>query len=90
VGTHFQQFDRLVRSMDEYAKDRSEEVVIQAGFSKYEPSHARWFRFVETDEEMDRLYKDADVIVAHGGAGTAITALRLNKPLVILPRLARY
>ncbi len=90
VGTHFQQFDRLVRSMDAYARDHQEQVIIQAGFSNYEPVHAKWFRFVETDEEMDRLYREADVIVAHGGAGTAITALSMNKPLVILPRLGKF
>ncbi len=90
VGTHFQQFDRLVRSMDAYARDHQESVIIQVGFSKYEPLYAKWFRFVETDEEMDRFYEEADVIVAHGGAGTAITALSMKKPLVLMPRLGKF
>ncbi len=46
VGTHEQQFDRLVREVDRLREDRliEDEVVIQTGFSIYEPAFCEWNR----------------------------------------------
>ena len=47
VGTHEQPFDRLVKYIDELVKvgEIKEEVVIQAGYSTYEPVHCKWRKF---------------------------------------------
>jgi len=90
VGTHYQGFERLVRKMDEIASRIDEEVIMQIGYTKYEPKNAKWFRFLEKEEDILRLYKTADVIVAHAGAGTLLTALAYGKPLVVVPRLKRF
>ncbi len=71
VGTHYQSFDRLIKAMDELAENIQEEVVIQTGYSKYEPRKATWFRFC-TDPELKNDLQQASVVVAHAGAGTAI------------------
>ena len=42
VGTHEQQFNRLVECMDKWAGENDEEVVIQTGYSTYEPKNAKW------------------------------------------------
>ena len=42
VGTHEQQFNRLVEYMDKWAKEHAEKVIIQTGYSTYEPKHAEW------------------------------------------------
>jgi beta-1,4-N-acetylglucosaminyltransferase len=86
VGMHTQPFDRLIQSMDEIAQVTDEEVVMQIGHATYEPRHARYFRFT-TGEEMLRLYREARVVVAHGGA-SAVEILRAGTPLVAAPRLA--
>ena len=39
VGTHEQPFDRLVKYMDGWAAEHDEKVIIQTGFSTYEPEH---------------------------------------------------
>ena len=52
VGTHEQQFDRLVKKVDEL-KGRNlirEQVVIQTGFSTYEPSNCIWKQWLRHDE----------------------------------------
>lgn len=42
VGTHEQPFNRLVEYMDQWAGGHNEEVVIQTGFSSYEPENCKW------------------------------------------------
>jgi UDP-N-acetylglucosamine transferase subunit ALG13 len=86
VGMHTQPFDRLIQSMDEIAQVTDEEVVMQIGHATYEPRHARYFRLT-TGEEMVRLYQEARVVVAHGGASAA-EVLRSGTPLIAVPRRA--
>ena len=90
VGTHYQGFERLIRKMDEIASKIDDEVVMQIGFTQYEPKNAKWFRFLENEEDILELYKKADIIVAHAGAGTLLTALSFGKPLVVVPRLKKF
>ena len=89
VGTHIQPFERLVRAMDQLAPELGEELVIQRGNTAYLPRNARSFAFAPR-EEMERLNLEARVVVTHGGAGSIVYALQAGKPVVAVPRLARY
>ena len=40
--------------------------------------------------EYKRRFTEADLVVAHAGMGTIINALELHKPMLMLPRLARF
>jgi UDP-N-acetylglucosamine transferase subunit ALG13 len=85
VGTADLPFDRLVGELDRIAPDLNHEVTAQIGVATVEPEHLEWFRF--TDEEtIDRLYDEADVVVGHAGAGTVLTALINETPVVVVPR----
>ena len=42
VGTHEQQFNRLVQYMDKWASEHEEKVVIQSGYCTYEPQYAEY------------------------------------------------
>jgi len=88
IGTYIG-FDRLVKKMDEIASNLNEEVVMQIGNTKYEPKNSKWFKFLD-NEKIDELYNKADIIIAHDGAGTLLSAISLNKPTVIVPRLKKY
>ena len=52
VGTHEQQFDRLVRCVDRLKAEGkiTEEVMIQTGFSSYEPKACRWSKLCSYQE----------------------------------------
>jgi UDP-N-acetylglucosamine transferase subunit ALG13 len=77
VGTT--DFDALAARMDEIAARLDEEVVIQTGRGAYEPRYARRFRFAPS---LDEYYRQARLVVSHGGLGTLIEVLRLGKPLI--------
>lgn len=85
VGMHEAGFERLVRAADGYAASCGERVVVQRGTAATRPRHADHFRFAPYDQ-MAVLYQEARVIIAHAAAGTAVLALRLGKPLVLVPR----
>jgi UDP-N-acetylglucosamine transferase subunit ALG13 len=36
-----------------------------------------------------QFFKDADVIVSHAGMGNIISALELDKPIIVVPRISR-
>ena len=81
-------FDRLVLAMDLWAGQHlnSADVLMQVGDSDVEPKHTRHVRQLSPGE-FRRACQDADLLVAHAGMGTVLTALELGKPLVVLPRL---
>ena len=64
VGTHEQPFNRLVEYMDKWAAEHDEEVVIQSGFSTYEPTKASWKKLFPY-EEMVKMANEK--IAAAGG-----------------------
>ena len=85
VGTHEQSFNRLVEFMDKWAESHDEEVVIQTGFSTYEPKHAIWqkqYSFKQMNENMAK----ARIIVSHGGPSSFIAPLQKGKVPIVFPR----
>jgi UDP-N-acetylglucosamine transferase subunit ALG13 len=81
-------FERLVRTVDAWAgRTGRRDVFAQIGPTEYRPAHLEWTRFLEP-AEFKRQYERSNVIVAHAGTGTIITALHLGKPIVVMPRRA--
>ena len=87
VGTHEQQFDRLVRGVDELKENGilTEPVFIQTGYSTYEPRHCECSPFVPF-RQMKTLMTDADVVITHGGPSSFIEAMAMGKVPVVVPR----
>jgi UDP-N-acetylglucosamine transferase subunit ALG13 len=52
VGNHFQEFERLLRKVDEIAPRIPHEIVIQKGYSKYVPRNTKYFDFVPMNGAM--------------------------------------
>ena len=63
VGTHEQQFDRLVRCVDRLKAEGkiTEEVMIQTGFSSYEPKACRWSKLCSYQEMNEYMDQGSDV-----------------------------
>jgi len=90
VGTHPQQFDRLLKELDSLAlKNKSWKVFAQTGNSGYKPKNFGYKRFLNSQEYGKRI-QEADIVVSHGGAGTIINSMLLGKKLVVVPRLEKF
>ena len=91
VGTHEQQFNRLVQYVDRWKKEYviEEEVVIQTGFSTYEPKNCRWEKMFPYREMMD-LVKTARIVITHGGPSSIMPVLQESKIPIVVPRQKKY
>lgn len=80
-------FDRLVQAVDAWALGRTDriDVLAQVGQSHYPVKAIRSIPSL-TPEQFRQACEEADVIVAHAGMGSILTALELGRPLVLLPR----
>lgn len=89
IGSLFP-FDRLVRRMDELALSMPGETFFaQIGDGGYEPVNMPFARLLSRGEFTAKLH-EADVIVAHAGMGSVITAMEIGKPIVLLPRVLEW
>jgi UDP-N-acetylglucosamine transferase subunit ALG13 len=79
------EFHRLIREMDEIARDLKEDVVAQIGYIKDPPRHIRSFRYMNY-VEIQTYFQQASMIVSHCGVGTVIHGLAHGKPIILLPR----
>ena len=89
VGTHEQPFNRLVEYMDKWAAEHDEEVVIQSGFSTYEPTKASWKKLFPY-EEMVKMVDKARIVITHGGPSSFIMPLQIGKIPVVVPRKHQF
>jgi len=89
LGTQKFQMNRLTKIVDGLAPGLGEPVVAQIGQSDYEPENIRFHRFLGK-AEFDGLIAGADLIITQGGVGAVMTALKCRKPVIIVPRLAKY
>jgi UDP-N-acetylglucosamine transferase subunit ALG13 len=79
-------FDRMVRAVDQWAGETGRtDVFAQIGPAEYTPQHVEHAGFLEPPQFAERA-RAADVIVAHAGMGSIITALTLGKPILVMPR----
>jgi len=86
IGSMFP-FDRLIREMDRWANDnRRYDVFAQIGNGDYIPANMDYVRKLSQSDFTYTMAK-AEVIVAHAGMGTVITAGQIGTPLVLLPRI---
>ncbi len=82
-------FDRLVNTVDAWAGSTGrDDVFAQVGPTDSPPRAIDWVRSLTPDEFRDKVHA-ARVVVSHAGMGTILTALELEKPVLVLPRLAR-
>ncbi len=93
VGTHEQPFDRLVKAVDKLKEtgviDQEEEVVIQTGYSAYEPKFCKWSKLIPY-RQMEEYIDNARIIITHGGPASFIAPLQRGKTPIVVPRQKKY
>lgn len=91
VGTHEQPFNRLVECIDNLKLNGNinEAVVIQTGFSTYEPKGCEWSSLYPF-HQMQKYVDEARVVITHGGPSSFIMPLQIGKIPVVVPRKKEF
>lgn len=91
VGTHEQQFDRLIECIDKMKQNNeiSEDVVAQIGFCTYEPANCSWNKLFPY-KQMIANVRDARIVITHGGPSSFIMPLQIGKIPIVVPRRKEY
>lgn len=91
VGTHEQQFNRLLITMDGLVQKSviNEPVILQTGFSDYIPQNCQWKKFL-TAQEIESNIKQARIVITHGGPASFIASLQVGKIPIVVPRQKKY
>lgn len=91
VGTHEQQFNRLIQNIDYLVKEKkiNDEVFIQIGYSTYIPKYCNYKKVIGYSE-MESLMSRSDVIITHGGPASIFFAQKFNKKPIVLPRRVEF
>ena len=91
VGTHEQPFNRLGQKMDELKKNGTiqEDVIIQTGFSTYEPQYCQWSKLIPY-QQMIKNVEEARIVITHGGPASFIMPLQIGKTPIVVPRQHKF
>lgn len=82
-------FDRLIKAIDEIAVDLNHPIIAQVFRPGYKVRNIQTVEFISPIQYSDYINK-ADLIIAHAGMGTILSVLQVAKPLIVMPRLAKY
>lgn len=91
LGTQDKDFSRLLKAVDKEIEKGNikEEVIVQAGYTKYESKNMKIFDLIET-KEFEKLIKKCDILITHGGVGSILTGIKNNKKVIAAARLKKY
>lgn len=91
LGTQDKEFPRLLEAIDKEIEKGTiqDEVVVQAGQTRYHSENMKIFDLIP-GPEFEKLVKEADLIITHGGAGSILGAIKKGKTVIAAPRLAKY
>ena len=89
VGTQLP-FERMLDSVNKWlAKNIEVDCIGQVGPTDTTYEYIRSHKFMSV-EEIDKYYSDSDLIIAHAGMGSILTALYNSKPIIIMPRVSEF
>lgn len=91
LGTQNNDFHRLLDEIERNIENGNinEEVIVQAGFTKYKSNKMKIFD-ITSKKKLEDLIKKADLIITHAGVGSIEMSLEQNKKVIAVPRLKKY
>ena len=91
LGTQDKEFVRVLKEIDRLIDKKiiTEEVVVQAGYTKYESKNMKIFDYV-SKKELEEYMEKANFIITHAGVGSIFDALKKGKKIIAVPRLSKY
>ena len=91
LGTQDKSFKRLLDAIEREILNGNikDKVIVQAGYTKYESNNMEIFDLIPR-EELNKLIKECDLLITHGGVGSILNGLKNNKKVIAAARLKEY
>ena len=87
VGTQLP-FDRLIHAVDAWAgRSGRRDIFAQIGPSELRPQHIEYRPFL-SPADFTRNFAGAELVIAHAGMGSILSAMSQGKPILVMPRRA--
>ena len=82
-------FDRLLQAVDQWIEDYGiqETVFAQIGSGHYQPKRCESVRYM-TPDDYRKYFEESRFVIAHAGMGSIITAIELQKLIIVMPKRA--
>lgn len=87
LGTQHQEFTRLLDYIEN--SNLKGEIIVQAGYTKYESKRMKIFDFISYDE-MEKYIDKSDLVITHAGTGSIVMPLKKDKKVIACARLSKF
>ena len=91
LGTQNNDFHRLLDEVERNIEigNITEEVVVQAGFTRYNSNNMKIFDLTSKDD-LRKLIDKANFVITHAGVGSIELSLEARKKVIVVPRKKKY
>lgn len=93
LGTQLQSFARIIDYVVNSKELEKENIVIQAGNTKYEKKYDKdRIKIIDflSQDEFEKNIQEADFVIMQGGVGGIFTSLVAKKKVLAVPRLKKF
>lgn len=92
-GTQKHSFERLIKKIVSSKELENEDIIIQSGYTKIDEKYKRdnieYFNFLN-EEKYNEYIKKSEYVITHAGVGSILSAVKLNKKVLVVSRLKKY
>ena len=83
LGTQDKPFKRLLDAIQKQIDNGNikEKVIVQAGYTKFYSNDMEIYDLINMDD-FDKLIKDCNILITHGGVGNILIDIRIVKKLL--------
>ena len=89
AGTQDKPFNRLIEGVDRISGQVGEKIIIQTGYSTYVPQNCNFFDFCDQKEMLNHI-RSASLVISQAGFGIIGNAIKLEKPMILVPREYKF
>ena len=91
LGSQKFQFNRLLIELDKLVEEKKicNDIFAQIGYSDYKPKNYEFKEFLDREQFAEFMDK-CDTVITHGGTGAIVGAVKREKKVIAVPRLAKF
>ena len=91
LGTQNNSFHRLLEEIQKCIDNKliDEEVIVQAGATKFKSKDMKIFKLVST-KRLNEYVDNASYVITHGGVGSIVSCIKKGKKVIAVPRYSKY